>query len=135
MTHADVLRRAGVRQTPLRSRIFRVFECAERPLCADDVRRMCRGLDKVTVYRTIDSFVAAGLLVPVVLESGKAHFERAREHHHHIVCTDCGVIEDVHVPHRGIERAALSHSRAFNRISRHSLEFFGTCDSCASHAL
>jgi Fe2+ or Zn2+ uptake regulation protein len=101
-------------------------------LSVDGVRVRCRGLDKVTIYRTVESFVTAGLLVPVVLESGKAYYERVREHHHHIVCTDCGSIEDVHIPHRGIERAALAHSKTFNRISRHSLEFFGTCDRCCN---
>jgi Fe2+ or Zn2+ uptake regulation protein len=132
MTEGAVLRTAGIRPTAGRLRIFSIFERSQRPLTVDEVRARCRGLDKVTVYRTVESFVAAGLLVPVVLGSGKAYYERVREHHHHIVCTDCGSIEDVHIPHRGMERAALAHSKRFDRITRHSLEFFGTCGRCAA---
>jgi Fe2+ or Zn2+ uptake regulation protein len=47
------------------------------------------------------------------------------------VCVQCGMIEDVDACSiEGIEKRIMQHSRSFNSIQSHTLEFFGLCRAC-----
>ncbi|MBP6858299.1 MAG: transcriptional repressor [Candidatus Pacebacteria bacterium] len=91
-------------------------------------------LTSPSIYRALESLVEAGLVDRVDTSSEHAVYEIhvGRAHHHHITCGACGDIEDVRkcLP-KNIESTILADSAKFDRISRHSLEFFGTCKKCA----
>ena len=68
-------------------------------MTAEDVYRMllAENLDigLATVYRVLTQFEQAGLLERHFFESGKAVFEINRGNHHdHLVCIDCGRVEE-----------------------------------------
>lgn len=91
-------------------------------------------VNEVTLYRTLETFEEADLVRKVELGHGHAHYEiiPGRAHHHHVICTSCGDIEDVDVKHRAnLQKEARKLARNFSTISRYSLEFFGLCKECA----
>lgn len=134
MKLSAALRDAGLKATAPRMRVLAILHASATPLCVADIVRASSGaIDQVTVYRALDSFVAAGLVQLVELQRDRRYYELAdRAHHHHLVCRSCGKTEDVDAC--GIERMqrALERlSRTFRSVDAHALEFFGTCNSCA----
>ena len=94
------LRKAGLKVTLPRKRILELLEEAgTKHVTADDIYRvlMQAGEDVglATVYRVLNQFEAAGLVVKHNFEGGQAYFELdSGEHHDHMVCVETGnVIE------------------------------------------
>jgi len=126
------LKTIGLKATLPRLRILEIFEKSEvRHLSAEDVYKtlLKEGTDTglATVYRVLTQFEQAGLLIRHHFESGKAVFElKQGGHHDHIVCVECGHVEefyDSEIEKRQIEVAA---ARGFD-IQDHSLHLYAQC--------
>lgn len=138
-THTDpktLLRAQGLKATPLRLSLLALLQRLEKPSSANEIRSAwpTGRIDSVTLYRALHAFKDAGMVRQLSLRDGQAHFEltRADDHHHHLVCTTCGVTEDVHeCPAETLAKRTLRKSRRFAALTEHSLEFFGTCKACA----
>ena len=94
------LRKAGLKVTVPRKRILELLEEAgNKHVTADDIYRvlMQAGEDVglATVYRVLNQFEAAGLVVKHNFEGGQAYYELdSGDHHDHMVCVETGnVIE------------------------------------------
>ena len=104
MSSPKDLKDAGLKATAPRLKIINLFEASKvRHLTAEDVYRqlLAEGLDVglATVYRVLTQFEQAGLLVRHHFESGKAVFElNEGRHHDHIVCMQCGRVEEFDTP-------------------------------------
>lgn len=113
MTHAEELKSSGLKATLPRIKILEVFQRTERRhLTAEDVFKMllAEGADigLATVYRVLMQFEQAGLLLRSNFESGKAVFElNEGEHHDHLVCLDCGRVENSSTPRSSSGSAPL----------------------------
>jgi len=126
------LKSAGLKATVPRLKIINLFETSKvRHLTAEDVYRklLDEGLDigLATVYRVLTQFEQAGLLIRHHFESGKAVFELNQGHHHdHLVCLQCGRVEEFY--DEGIEKrqAAVARERGF-RITEHALYLYAEC--------
>ena len=96
-------------------------------------RREMRGLDQVTVYRTLEAFAEKNLVRRINLGHSHADYELVRErHHHHLVCTQCDAIEDFEGCGVDLLAAkALRQSERFASVTEHSVELFGLCKQCA----
>lgn len=135
---ADALRAAGLRITPLRSKLLTLLQELQKPASALEIRSAWAGgsnIDLVTLYRALHAFRDAGVVRQLSLRSGLTHYElrEPHNHHHHLVCTECGVTEAVReCPAKTVENQVLRRSRRFASLKEHSLEFFGTCKVCAS---
>jgi Fur family ferric uptake transcriptional regulator len=126
------LKTIGLKATMPRLRILEIFEkSAVRHLSAEDVYKMLvkEGTDTglATVYRVLTQFEQAGLLIRHHFESGKAVFElKQGGHHDHIVCVECGHVEefyDLEIEKRQVE---IAIERGF-RIQDHSLHLYAAC--------
>lgn len=132
---SDMLRAAGFRATAGRVKVLSALARAKKPLGAREIQKYTRSkLNLSTMYRMLSALTKAGILYRTDLGATEARFElhEPGEHHHHIVCTDCGRTEDVAVP--ALERAARElarYAKRFASIQSHTLEFFGTCKICA----
>jgi len=91
-----ILKSAQLYHTKCRAAVLQVLTAAERPLRQSEVaQRLGRNrLDKVTIYRTLESFITAGLVHKVFLQERAWHYEMANhctasQCHPHFVCTDC----------------------------------------------
>jgi len=104
------------------------------PLSQDQIsdRLKSRVWNRVTVYRTLESLVEAGLVHRAFMEDRAWHFELAdhcSEHqcHPHFTCTRCGVTQcmtDISLPMAVIPRKGFV-------ISRQQVRLEGLCPACA----
>lgn len=126
------LRRAGLKITVPRLKILEIMASSQpRHLSAEDVyRRLLDSNEDIglaTVYRVLTQFESAGLVTRHHFEGGTAVFElNEGEHHDHIVCMDCGRVEEF--SDEGIEarQSAIAQRLGFE-ISEHSLTLHGRC--------
>ena len=80
-----------------------------------------------TVYRVLTQFEQAGLLVRHHFESGKAVFElNEGKHHDHLVCMQCGRVEEFYDPEIEKRQAKVARERGF-QISEHALYLYADC--------
>ncbi len=129
LTH---LKSAGLKSTLPRLKVLSLFESgSERHLSAEDVyKKLLASGDDVglaTVYRVLNQFEQAGLLVKHHFEGDKSVFELNQgDHHDHIVCLQCGRVEeffDATIEQRQKKAAA---ERGFE-LHDHSLYIYANC--------
>lgn len=135
--HAEqVLRRSGYRSGAARIRVVEAL--AERDCCisaaalADHLRASDEAVGIASVYRALELMVRLGLVRRLEVGDGTARYEAAQpggEHHHHVVCDDCGRVEQF--SDDTLERAidGVAGRLAF-RIDAHDVVLRGTCPRC-----
>ena len=132
MTTLQDLKTTGLKATAPRLKILNLFEHSEvRHLSAEDVYRLLlnEGLDVglATVYRVLTQFEQAGLLTRHHFESGKAVFELNHGHHHdHLVCINCGRVEEFLDPEIEKRQTQIAAERGFT-IREHALYLYAEC--------
>ncbi len=84
-----LLRKQGFRATPGRIALLRTLSVAKRPLTVDEIGRRL-DLNVVTLYRALNDLAAKGLLLRGNGTGDATHFSYPKNHHHHMVCVDCG---------------------------------------------
>lgn len=123
--------------TPVRRALIEILVAAREPLSPDELlerlakRRM--SINKTTIYRQLENLLRLGLVHEVRLGDRPVRYELADphdSHHHHLVCTACGRVEDVELPgDLSTFEKAITRRKKFI-VLRHSLEFFGLCRKC-----
>ena len=132
MTHADELKSSGLKATLPRIRILEVFQTtAQRHMTAEDVYKalLVEGADigLATVYRVLMQFEQAGILSRNHFESGKSVFElNEGTHHDHLVCLDCGRVEEFYDREIEKRQRAVAQSRGFE-LQDHALSLYAAC--------
>jgi Fur family ferric uptake transcriptional regulator len=132
--HHNLLKESRLKVTPTRLAVLGIFTCDCKPVNAEDIfeKLKKKGINLVTIYRTLLSFEKAGILKQIDLHKGSAYYELAGHHHHHIVCTDCGDVESFdECGVKNLSSNLIKKSSKFKTIDQHSLEFFGQCKMCA----
>ena len=132
MTHADELKSSGLKATGPRLKILEVFQrSALRHMTAEDVYKLLLAEDAdiglATVYRVLLQFEQAGLLSRSHFESGKSVFElNEGQHHDHLVCLQCGKVEEFFDAEIEKRQARIAKERGF-AIRDHSLQIYADC--------
>lgn len=140
--HQDVASRlagAGQRYTPTRRRLVDILARAGTPLGLPEIVRGRKDLPQSSAYRNLAELESAGLIRRVASEDGSARYELAEEltvHHHHLLCSRCGSVQDVGIPselEHELDRTldTLAREARFATIS-HRLDLIGLCRSCAA---
>jgi len=129
----------GVRYTPARRAVVAELLRSGGPRSAaelDDGLR--RSVPLSSLYRSLAVLEEAGVLIPHHGTRGVTRYEPAEwlsGHHHHLVCTDCGAVEDVAVSRSDEGRlddlVGAIAGRAGFRAGGHALEIEGRCVRCA----
>lgn len=128
-----LLQKAGLKVTEPRVRLLKTLANEKVPASVTTITKKLRGvMNTVTVYRSLESLSDAGIVARTDFRHGHAEYELNRGvHHHHLVCTTCGTVEDVpQCDASMLEKQALTQSKAFTHVSSHALEFFGVCKRC-----
>lgn len=131
-----ILRAKKLKATPRRVLLLKALHKTQRPLSVEALRLTLGGrMNEVTIYRALDALVREGLVVRIGISNIREHYEivplTRAHHHHHLVCSTCGDVEDVDVPEpTDFEKNILKQSKRFKKITSHSLEFFGLCRAC-----
>lgn len=120
----------GHRVTGSRGRVLDVLVSMPAHFTADDVLRELPDVGRATVFRTMKLLQDLNLVCRVLLEDGSLHYRiSARGHHHHLVCRDCGRVEDF----SNCDVSALIDQLAASteyEIEGHWLEVYGRCSAC-----
>lgn len=126
------LKHIGLKTTLPRLKILNLFEQSSvRHLSAEDVYKelLNEGEDigLATVYRVLTQFEQAGILERHHFESGKAVFElKSDGHHDHLVCLQCGRVEEFYDSEIEKRQTAIAKERGF-RLQEHSLSLYADC--------
>ena len=132
MSSSSDLKNIGLKATIPRLKILNLFENSEvRHLTAEDVYKMLlsEGMEigLATIYRVLTQFEQAGMLIRHHFESGKAVFELNQGgHHDHLVCIQCGLVEEFFDAEIERRQAKIAKDRGFN-IHEHSLQLYADC--------
>ena len=124
------------RPTRQQSAIDREMAGSEAFRSAQEIHAaLVAGGDKIglaTVYRTLQSLATDGDLDVVRTDDGESAYRRCEstQHHHHLVCRECGRAVEVQGPtvERWAQRVSAEHG--FVEVE-HTLEIFGRCADCA----
>jgi len=137
----DVAARLGehdVRYTRGRQTVVATLAGADGPRSAAELHDEVGGdLPLSSIYRSLAVLEEAGVLAPHHGMKGLTRYELAewlRGHHHHLICIECGSVEDVAVA----DRHEVDVDRIVNEISgaasftpfNHALEIEGRCARC-----
>ena len=128
----DNLKNTGLKVTGPRLKILEVFQRGvQRHMTAEDVFRQLLQEDAdiglATVYRVLTQFEQAGLLHRNHFESGKAVYElNEGQHHDHMVCLDCGRVEEFYDPEIESRQQAVAAAKGFV-IADHALSLYAHC--------
>ncbi|AEJ18916.1 ferric uptake regulator, Fur family [Gracilinema caldarium DSM 7334] len=87
-----------------------------------------------TVYRNLKILEIQGKLQVLHSGSGFDRFDGDTKPHYHLICTQCGAVEDVDLPVQA-ELEQKAKDLLGQRISGHRLDFFGLCDHCFRKSL
>ena len=132
MTNIEELKSTGLKATLPRLKILEVFQTAkDRHMTAEDVFRVLlqdrSDIGLATVYRVLMQFEQAGLLTRSNFESGKAVYElNEGQHHDHLVCLDCGHVEEFYDPQIEERQQLVASSRGFT-LQEHALSLYANC--------
>ena len=126
------LRKAGLKVTLPRLKILEILESSQtRHMSAEEIYKKLidssEDIGLATVYRVLTQFEAAGLVSRHHFEDGMAVFEiNYGTHHDHIVCMDCGLVEEFVDPEIETRQTSIAARLGF-RIAEHSLVLYGRC--------
>ena len=131
-----VLSRAGLKRGGARERVIELLSREPCALSAVEIEDALRAEGKPTgrasIYRVLDLLVDHGLVERVAVGPGQARFERTHpsgEHHHHLVCDQCGRLVAFDDP--ALEQAIDDLSERLGvRVEHHDVVLRGACEQC-----
>jgi len=133
MSCLETLKRNGLKLTPQRRLIVDIIHGAHEHISAEEiidiVQRRMPGVNKSTIYRTLEILEQAGSIYKSESNDRFIYHHAEEGHHHHLVCTGCGKTvqcsEDVFDP---TARSLVKHY-GFSADFKHVV-VNGLCDSC-----
>ncbi len=136
-TAAARLRSVNQRYTASRRALVEVLSAGSAPSTIPEMLASRPGAPQSSTYRNLAVLEQAGVVRRLVTNDAFARFELAEdltEHHHHLVCSVCGAVDDFSAPpavERSLARvmADVASSSGF-RAEYHRLDLIGTCARC-----
>ena len=133
--HADaVLNEAGHRRGGAREAVVHALSSHDCCLTAQELHDRLRESDRrvglASIYRVLDLLADKGLVDRIDTGPGSARFEARHasgEHHHHLVCDDCGKVEPF--ADERLERAIHEVQERAGARAHHIL-LRGACSDC-----
>jgi Fur family peroxide stress response transcriptional regulator len=130
---ARVCKAGGLRVTHQRTEVFKaLLKHPDHPTTEDVFNRVRKHLKTIsldTVYRTMAIFEKYGLIRRIHHIDNATRFDINIAHHHHLVCTRCGKIEDFNWPEfdRMKPPRSISH---WARVEEKQVVIDGLCSNC-----
>jgi Fur family ferric uptake transcriptional regulator len=128
----------GYKLTPQREATVKVLlENEEDHLSAEDVYLLVKEkapeIGLATVYRTLELLSELKIIHKINFGDGVARYEfraeNAEHHHHHLICIQCGTVDEIIEDLLGDVEQLVERDFRF-KISDHRLTFHGTCHRC-----
>ena len=137
-TANDVLKHKKLRVTPARTEVLSIFIKESSALSHSDIeKKLGPNFDRVTLYRTLSSFVESGLIHKVPDETGAQRFAYCNHDHHehegehththvHFNCQKCNrtyCLDDIHIPVVNLPKGFFQNESVYL--------VKGSCDKCS----
>lgn len=143
MNHATIqraferfLRTRALKLTPQRRRIFERAFATHEHFSAETLYGWMRAeegstVSRATVYRTLSLLVEGGFLETLDAGQSELLYEHVlgHRHHDHLVCLDCGKIEEFTDERIEAYQREAAQRKGFT-LQYHNLRLFGTCSAC-----
>ncbi len=132
--HHEKIKQDGHRMTQARSSIIELLESTPSPISAKGLHTMLERIgvhvNVTTVYRELDFLLEQNIIEKVPLKDSEVLYEmKGRPHHHHLLCTKCGDIQDISLESEHVLLEEARQSSAY-QIKAHALAFYGYCKRC-----
>jgi Fur family transcriptional regulator, ferric uptake regulator len=136
---ASRLSAAGQRYTASRRAVVDILRDAGRPLTIPEVLEADPHLPQSSAYRTLAVLAQAGVVRRIVAVDEFARFELAEDlssHHHHLLCTGCGLVADFELSptlEQSLDDAfaAAAQHHHFGQV-QHRVDLVGLCTTCSA---
>ena len=127
------------RYTAQRRKLVEILGRAGRPLTIPEILAAATGLTQSSAYRNITVLIEVGVVDRIIGSDDYGRFELAEAfagHHHHLVCEQCGTVEDLRTSPKlerllGETAQATAEEQGYE-ISEHRLELRGRCARCVA---
>ena len=133
---ASILRHSGYKITPQRRAVLNTIALSHDHLTPTAIYEKVRAehpdIGLVTVYRTLDILAELGLICEVHAGGNCRSYlmRRPAEHHHHLICSECGAVMDfTNCDLSNLEQRIAKQTNF--QINGHLLEFTGLCPECS----
>jgi len=106
--------------------------CVSAQEIHDAVRAGGARLGIASVYRTLEGLGELGLVQRVDLGDGISRYERidpTGDHHHHLVCDDCGKVEPFEDPALEAAIVGVAGGKGYD-VAAHDVVLRGSCGAC-----
>jgi Fur family ferric uptake transcriptional regulator/Fur family peroxide stress response transcriptional regulator len=131
--YATLLKESGLKATFQRMNILErieVYGHMSIDTIYDEVIKTHPSLSLATVYKNIILMVEKGVLVEVPITGKKSKYELSKEDHIHLVCTECGEVEDK-PQHSAADELFTSMTAKENfTLSKQQVNLYGVCTHC-----
>lgn len=135
---ADRLADHDQQYTSNRRAVVEALAAAGSPITLPSLLEADDTLAQSSAYRSLSVLADAGVIRRLVHVGDHAYFELAEhltEHHHHLICEDCGTVVDVTLP----DRVETAMDRTFDEVAaasgftprHHAVDIYGTCAGCS----
>jgi Fur family transcriptional regulator, ferric uptake regulator len=133
------LRRDSQRYTENRRELVLLLSETTDPLTIPEILDRRPDLASSSVYRNLAVLERAGVVQRIVTSNEWARYELAEEfteHHHHLICSQCGIVRDFTVSpdlEHAIDEALVGIAAAAGfHLEHHTLDLVGLCLGCAA---
>jgi Fur family ferric uptake transcriptional regulator len=128
------LKKKGYKLTPQRLAVISAIASSNDHLTParlyEKVHQLHPEIGLVTVYRTLEVLNQLGLICELHAGGSCPTYTVSNlQHHHHLICSNCGKVVDFTGHNLTELEARLSRESGF-KIDSHVLEFFGLCLTC-----
>jgi len=130
MKHEELLKKNNLSITKKRVLLLSLLEKSKGPITIDEIKkRTGDSMDTSTIYRSLKKLVDVGVIYQTDFRDGVSYFEFQKEHHHHIICTNCKNRESVDFCVSGSLKSLEVKTGYI--ITNHIFELFGLCKNCS----
>lgn len=135
-TLIELFRQSGRKITPQRRAILEQLMQGEGHPSAEELYQQIAAtmpdVSRATVYNTLHELVALGVLSEVQdLSENRLRYDTHTEHHHHLFCTQCHALVDLHHDFESLQLAP--EETAGYQVLKHQVTFYGLCPECQKH--
>ncbi len=121
------------RNTKLRRLVREVLELHQQPLSLQEIHARVSLLVPTaafsTVYRLVRQFEHDGLVTRIDWRERGSRYEWAADPHHHLVCTRCGAVLDLHDIELNFDEQRIATTTGY-LVKHHAIELEGICPAC-----
>lgn len=133
-----ILKSSGYKYTKQRAKVYEIFlDNKDKHLTTEEVYNLVAKKDPemgiATIYRTVQLFHKLGVLDQIAFDDNILRYElrvaNEGHRHHHLVCINCGKVEEVDIDNLNELEAKIEKDKNF-KIVDHTLKFMGYCEDC-----